>query len=81
MSGCAEFEITNAVPGCELTYLHPRNEPIRRRSVAPTFYDIHMHAMDLNEYLHAFRDTDKLTDEQKMKICSTNPERFLFANG
>jgi predicted TIM-barrel fold metal-dependent hydrolase len=31
-----------------------------------------------NEYLQAFRDTDKLTDEQKMKICSGNPERFLF---
>ncbi len=31
-----------------------------------------------NEYLQAFQDTDKLTDEEKFKICSANPERFLF---
>jgi hypothetical protein len=31
-----------------------------------------------NEYLRAFMDTDQLTDEEKLKICSTNPERFLF---
>lgn len=31
-----------------------------------------------NEYLRAFRDTEKLGDEEKLKICNRNPERFLF---
>lgn len=31
-----------------------------------------------NEYLRAFQSTDKLSEEQKFKICSTNPEKFLF---
>jgi hypothetical protein len=31
-----------------------------------------------NEYLRAFRDTDMLENEEKLKICSQNPERFLF---
>jgi len=31
-----------------------------------------------NDYLCNFLETPYLTEEQKMAMCATNPERFLF---